>query len=164
MRNEAALVGLDDDLVLLVQACGAAFGDRVLARVRAAAGASVRFSDGYVFQHLVHGPVSITDLAAELSVTQQAASKQVADLEARGLVERRANPDDGRAKLVELTRRGRDAVEGDRAARRDLQDEITNLLGIRTAAATMAALRQISGHLGPVEQMSNRRLRPESER
>lgn len=153
-----------DDLVLLVQACSVAFGDRVLAMVRAEAGPSVRFNDGYVFQHLVAGPISITELAGRLGVTQQAASKQVGDLEGRDLVVRRPDPTDGRAKLVELSRRGWRAVEAGRAARRLIHGEIADLLGPRRAAAAMTALRQISDHTGAVEQMANRRLRPESDR
>ncbi|MEI8409547.1 MULTISPECIES: helix-turn-helix domain-containing protein [unclassified Kribbella] len=37
-----------------------------------------------MYQHLVGGPVTISTLAELLGVTQQAASKTVADLEKRG--------------------------------------------------------------------------------
>lgn len=124
----------------------------------------MRFNDGYVFQHLVPGPISITVLATRLGVTQQAASKQVADLEGRGLVVRRADPGDGRAKLVELSRRGWRAVETGRVARRELHDEIVEMLGPRRANAAITALRQISDRTGAIEHMANRRLRPESDR
>lgn len=154
----------DDDLVLLVQACSAAFGDRILSRVRSAAGEAVRFNDGYVFQHLVTGPISITELAAKLRVTQQAASKQVADLESRQLVRRRADPADGRAKLAELSPRGWRAVEASRDAREQLHNEIAELLGPRRAVATLSALREISDHLGALDTMAGRRMRPEADR
>lgn len=153
-----------DDLVLLVQACAAAFGDRVLAHVRSEAGDSVRFSDGYVFQHLVHGPLSVTELASQLGVSQQAASKQAADLELRGLVERRMDPNDGRAKLVDLSDLGWRAVEAGRVARGDVQADITAMLGPGVAVSMMKSLRRISDHVGALEQMGHRRLRPESER
>lgn len=164
MNDAAPEPSLDDDLVLLVQACNAAFGDRVLADVRAAAGRAVRFNDGYVFQHLVPGPMSITGLAARLGISQQAMSKQVADLEDRGLVVRRPDPADGRAKLVELSRKGRRAVEAGRTARQELATEIAELLGSRRTAALVSALREISGHTGAMEHLAARRLRPESDR
>jgi DNA-binding MarR family transcriptional regulator len=162
-------VAVDDevfgnDVVMLMQACSAAFGDRILARVRAECGDAVRFNDGYVFQHLVGGPLSISELAARLDVSQQAASKQVADLCSRDLVAVRADPADGRAKLVELSVRGWRAVDTARVARADLGAEIAELLGPRRAAATLAALRAISDQTGAVEHMANRRLRPEADR
>src|SRR5512144_1876855 len=135
MTSGAERGDVADDLVLLVQACSAALGDRVLQRVRAEAGPAVRFNDGYVFQHLVAGPVSITELATRLGVSQQAASKQVADLEARQLVIRRPDPADGRVKSVALSRRGWQAVEAARGARRELQDELGRVLGARRLAA-----------------------------
>ncbi len=164
MDSGAVSDELADDLVLLVQACGAAFGDRVLALVRSEAGDAVRFSDGYMFQHLVLGAMSVTELASRLGVSQQAASKQVADLELRGLVDRRMDPNDGRAKLVDLSDLGWRAVEAGRDARADIQADITAMLGPRTATSMMKALRQIGDHVGALEQMGHRRLRPESER
>ena len=164
MIDEEAAAAIADDVVLLLQACTATFGDRVLERVREEAGESVRFNDGYVFQHLVPGPIAISVLARRLGVTQQAASKQVLDLEGRDLVRRRADPADGRGTLVELSRRGRRAVEAGRTARRELADEITAVLGPRRAAALVRALADVSAHTGAVERMAARRLRPESDR
>ena len=66
----------------------------------------LRFADGVVFQHLVPGPIAIGALAERLGVTQQAASKAVADLERRGYVERAAGAADGRVRHVSLTARG----------------------------------------------------------
>ena len=43
--------------------------------------------------------MTIGALAERLEVTQQAASKSVADLERRGYVERTPDPDDARARL-----------------------------------------------------------------
>lgn len=153
-----------DDLVLLLQACSAALGDRVLADTRAAAGEQVRFNDGYVFQHLVPGPRSVTDLARALGVTQQAASKQVADLERRGLVRRRADPADRRARLVELSDVGRVAVEAARTARRAIARDVTDALGAERTAELMAAARDLSRLLGAADVMAARRLRPEADR
>lgn len=153
-----------DDLVLLLQACSAHLSARVLERVRATVGDSLRYSDGYVFQHLVNEPATITQLATSLGVTQQAASKQVADLEARGFVRRGPDPHDARAKLVELSELGWQAVRAGRAARHDVGSEIAALLGPRRSAEALTALQTISDSTGALEHMGRRRLRPEESR
>jgi DNA-binding MarR family transcriptional regulator len=50
-------------------------------------------------------------LAQEAMVTTSAVAQRVNKLEARGLVRRNRNPDDGRGTLVELTATGKDLVE-----------------------------------------------------
>jgi len=155
---------LHDDVVLLLEACSAAFSDRVLAEVRAVVGSDVRFSDGYVFQHLMADGIRVTELAERLGVTQQAASKQVADLVARGLVEREADPDDRRASRVTLSRRGQAAVDAARAARRAMNEEVDELLGPRRAAALRRHLQAVADATGALDHMAARRLRPETAR
>jgi DNA-binding MarR family transcriptional regulator len=49
----------------------------------------------------------LSDLGRRLGVTKQAVMIVVDDLEARGLVRRTPDPEDGRAKMVRLTARGR---------------------------------------------------------
>jgi DNA-binding MarR family transcriptional regulator len=53
-----------------------------------------------------HG-TRLTELAARADMTHQSMSELVAGLEARGWVERRPDPTDGRARLVCLTTEGR---------------------------------------------------------
>jgi len=52
-------------------------------------------------------PMSMSELAANLGIDRPNATVVVDDLEARGLVRRRAHPTDRRAKLVEATRKGK---------------------------------------------------------
>jgi DNA-binding MarR family transcriptional regulator len=162
--DEAPSLGVDEDVVLLLQACNAAFNDRVLGDVRRAAGDDVRFNDGYVFQHLVPGPVSVTELARRLGVSQQAASQQVADLQTRGLVVRRADPDDARARLVELSDRGRRAVEAGRRSREAVNDELVELLGRSGRDDLLDALTRVSDATGALAALAGRRLRPDEDR
>lgn len=49
----------------------------------------------------------LTEMAERLAVTPATASESVSTLERKGLVERRPDPSDGRARLVVLTRAGR---------------------------------------------------------
>lgn len=84
---------LDDDRKLAVsEALGLSF-----ARVRA-------------LRRLAPEPLTMRALAEKLKADPPYVTLIVGDLEARGLVERRPHPDDGRAKLVSLTRSGRAAV------------------------------------------------------
>lgn len=61
-------------------------------------------------------PVRLSDLANELSVDVSTASRQVATLEQRGLVDRQPDPDDGRAVRLSLSASGRELTAGLRDA------------------------------------------------
>jgi DNA-binding MarR family transcriptional regulator len=58
-------------------------------------------------RRLARQPMSMGELAGALGVDPPNATVVVADLEAQGLVRRRPHPTDGRAKLVEATRKGK---------------------------------------------------------
>jgi DNA-binding MarR family transcriptional regulator len=80
-----------------------------------------------------NGPDTIAGLARWDQVTPQTMGATVAALEARGLIERRADPDDGRRFLLSLTATGASQLH-------DLRDAATNNI-----AAALAA------HLSPEE-------------
>jgi DNA-binding MarR family transcriptional regulator len=63
------------------------------------------------------GTQSIGDLAVAERVRPQSMTQTIADLEADGLIERHADPSDGRRTLVELTEQGRLTLEADRRQR-----------------------------------------------
>jgi DNA-binding MarR family transcriptional regulator len=56
---------------------------------------------------LARRPMSMGELAAALGIEAPNATVVVTELEAQGLVRRRPHPTDGRAKLVEPTRKGK---------------------------------------------------------
>jgi DNA-binding MarR family transcriptional regulator len=56
---------------------------------------------------LARGPLSMGELATALGIDRPNATVLVDDLEAQGIVRRRAHPTDRRARLVEATRRGK---------------------------------------------------------
>jgi DNA-binding MarR family transcriptional regulator len=56
------------------------------------------------------GPMAMGELAAVLGIDPPNATVLVRELEADGLVRRRPHPTDGRAKLVEATRKGKDVA------------------------------------------------------
>jgi DNA-binding MarR family transcriptional regulator len=55
-------------------------------------------------------PMSMRELADVLGIDPPNATALVADLESQGLVRRRPHPTDGRAKVVEATRKGKDVA------------------------------------------------------
>jgi DNA-binding MarR family transcriptional regulator len=65
------------------------------------------FGRARALRRVARQPMSMGELAAALEIDPPNASALVADLEGRGLVRRRPHPTDGRAKLVEATRKGK---------------------------------------------------------
>ena len=63
-----------------------------------------------VFENIDPEGTRLTLLAARAGITHQAMGQLVAELEERGIVERVADPSDGRARLVRLTDDGRQVV------------------------------------------------------
>ncbi|GHD95399.1 MarR family winged helix-turn-helix transcriptional regulator [Streptomyces naganishii] len=66
----------------------------------------VRPAHGFAFARLAPGGATVTELAAHLGVTKQAASQLVDEIVRKGYAERRPHPDDARARLIVLTERG----------------------------------------------------------
>jgi DNA-binding MarR family transcriptional regulator len=150
----------DIDLPLSALFAGWAMADEVQRRIAADGMGDLRFSDGFVFQHLVPGPLAIGVLAERMAVTQQAASKAVADLERRGYVERVAGAEDARVRNVSLTDRGRAAIEAGRRHRGALEAELADRLGPRRADAARRLLGEIAAELGADAAVRGRRVRP----
>ncbi len=148
------------DVVTALYLAGLALTTETLRRVRAAGHPRLRISHGFVVQHLVEGPVRIGDLAVRMDVTQQAASKAVAELEALGYVERSVDAGDGRVRRVGLSDRGRAAVAATRAARADIARELGDTVGgDRVEEARRAALDALEW-AGGADAVRARRVRP----
>jgi DNA-binding MarR family transcriptional regulator len=58
-------------------------------------------------RRLARQPMSMREFADAMGIDPPNATVLVADLEAQGLVQRKPHPTDGRAKLVEATRKGK---------------------------------------------------------
>ena len=80
----------------------------------------------------------LTELAAQARMTLPAMSELVDDLQRLGIVERRPDPTDGRAKLICLTEAGWEAM---RAARRAIQEIEARYVEIVGAERFEAAAR-----------------------
>ncbi|MFC5852352.1 MarR family winged helix-turn-helix transcriptional regulator [Streptomyces chlorus] len=66
----------------------------------------LRPAHGFAFARLAPDGATVTDLAAHLGMTKQAASQLVDELVRKGYAERRTHPTDARARLVVLTESG----------------------------------------------------------
>jgi len=86
------------------------------------------------------GPRRLTALAADEGVTQPAMTQLVGRLQSGGLVERCADPDDGRVVHVQLTEAGRDLVARRRAARAERLSGLLATLSPADQEALAAAL------------------------
>lgn len=74
---------------------------------------------------LFHDELRVSDLAARVELDTSTVSRQIRMLEDRGLVERTADPADGRASIVRLTDQGRQTL---RAALQRRFDRIRGVL------------------------------------
>src|SRR5437870_3735006 len=86
------------------------------------------------------GPMRLTELTATEQMTQPAITQMVRRLEDDGLVERRADPRDGRVVLVQLTTRGAQVIEVRHAARVKQLTSLLNRLSQEEREAIAAAL------------------------
>ena len=150
----------DADLPLASLFAGWALADEVQRRIAADGLDDLRMADGVVFQHLVPGPQPIGELAARLGVSQQAASKSVADLERRGYVRREADPADGRTRRAALTARGEAAIAAGRRHRAAVEAELAERLGAERVEGARRTLVDVLEALGGTAAVRGRRVRP----
>lgn len=90
------------------------------------------------------GPCRLTELAAREGVTQPAMTQLIARMAEQGLVERAADPQDGRVVHVQLTDAGRDLILARRAARAERVSGLLAALSQTERAALTAALPAIN--------------------
>ncbi|MFE6285073.1 MarR family winged helix-turn-helix transcriptional regulator [Streptomyces sp. NPDC057877] len=107
---------------------------------------------GFAFTRLAPDGATVTDLAVHLGVTKQAASQLVDELVRKGYVERRAHPEDARARLVVLTGRGWACARAAEEAAEEVVAEWGAVLGEGEVRALAARLGQVApgGPLKPV--------------
>jgi DNA-binding MarR family transcriptional regulator len=158
MPNEQPVEPADLDLSLAALFAGYALNDEVQRRLHAAGFEGLRFSHGFLIQHVVEGPKPVGEIAELMDVTQQAVSKTVTELERLGYLERTSAPEDARVRLVGLTQRGRDALEVARAARQETIADLRARLGAARVDDATSLLRDVIGALGALPDIRRRRV------
>lgn len=124
----------------------------------AAHGYNVTRAHGFIFQRLLVGDQTVTALAADLRITQQGASKHVAELERLGLVTRQVAPDDRRARTVALTERGREVIRLARGARLQFEEHLQSLVGAEMLANTRRVLARLLDDAGTSAHIADRSI------
>jgi DNA-binding MarR family transcriptional regulator len=121
-----------------------------LAAPRADAGyGDVREVHFQIFGNVRMGGVRLTELADRAQLSLAATSELVNDLEDLGYLTRRPDPADGRAKLIDLTKRGRAlmADAGQRVA--DMEHRWSKLVGARDFAQMTRTMQRLLDELDP---------------
>ena len=124
-------------LIRLLDGAFEAFNEEFAQRLEAAGLTDIRPGHGCVFGTIDPEGSRLTDLALRANMTKQSVGEAASDLEQLGYVERVPDPEDGRAKIIQLTKRGHDA----RAIGRRLIDEIEREWAERYGDERIAALR-----------------------
>jgi DNA-binding MarR family transcriptional regulator len=120
------------------------FSEELSARVAAAGYGDIRPGHGCVFGNIDPDNGSrLTDLAERAMMTKQTVGEVVSDLEKLGYVERVPDPEDGRAKIIRLTRKGRHAYAVGRRLIEDLEADWAERFGEDRAAALREALEMV---------------------
>ncbi|MFJ4802909.1 MarR family winged helix-turn-helix transcriptional regulator [Streptomyces murinus] len=111
--------------------------------------ADLRPAHGFAFARLAPDGATVTELAAHLGVTKQAASQLVDEVVRRGYAERRPHPGDARARLIVLTERGWACTRAAEAAAAEVVGGWRELLGEAEVRALWGSLVKIAPY-GPV--------------
>jgi len=114
-----------------------AFAEEMTRRVADTPYSDIRITHGCVFGNIDPDGSRLTDLAERAHMTKQSVGEVATELERRGYLERVPDPDDGRAKIIRLTGRGREA----RALGFQIMDEMERDWGERFGVERVAALR-----------------------
>ncbi|ELP44054.1 hypothetical protein D522_24441 [Mycobacterium avium subsp. paratuberculosis S5] len=136
-------------LVNLVAAAGA---PRLRAAFAEAGLDGIRPAQSLALVPLAAGGLHASDLADRLRVSRQAVAQAVAALERHGYVTRTPDPADARARIIELTPRGRQALQVMRANAIAMEKRWRKVLGERrltelreTLTVLLAAEREPGG-------------------
>ncbi|MDQ2697576.1 MAG: MarR family transcriptional regulator [Actinomycetota bacterium] len=148
------------DLATLAFLAGSAANDALLQLIRRGGHSALRISHGYVFQRLVAGEPTVGELSRALGVSQQAASKAIAELETLGYVERRGDTSDRRVTRLALTDAGAEAVAVARRARADLERAVADRVGAADLAAAHRVLTALLMQVDGEKAVRNRSVRP----
>ncbi|MBJ7000307.1 winged helix-turn-helix transcriptional regulator [Streptomyces sp. CRPSP2-6A1] len=145
----------NSEAMALSAALLAAAGDltqRIHEGVVARGFADLRPAHGFAFARLAPDGATVTELAAHLGVTKQAASQLVDEVVRRGYAERRPHPGDARARLIVLTERGRACTRAAEAAAAEAVGGWRELLGEAEVRALWGSLAKLApyGSVRPV--------------
>lgn len=104
---------------------------------------AVRTAHTAVLPHVDWEGTRITELAARMGVTKQAASQIVQDMVRLGLLELRPDPDDGRAKRVYFSQAGTEAMGIGLQTLQEMQAEMSQAFGAQRMDQLLSLLQDL---------------------
>ena len=137
MSNQSEYMTHGHPLIRLLDVGLGTFSEELARRVADTPYNDIRITHGCVFGNIEPDGSRLTDLAERAHMTKQSVGEVATELEQRGYLERVPDPSDGRAKIIRLTERGREA----QALGLGIIDEIEAEWAERFGAERVAALR-----------------------
>ena len=107
-----------------------------------------------IFGNIRMGGIRLTELADRAQLSLAATSELVNDLEEMGYLVRRPDPADGRAKLIDLTKRGRDAMSSAGGRVADIERRWSKVVGAKDFAQMCQTMQRLLDELDPKESRS----------
>ena len=135
----------DLPLVALLSRVRDAVAEELFTRLTALGFAELRPAHGCVFGNIDDGGSRLTDLAERSGFTKQSVGEAVADLERLGFIERVRDPADGRAKIIQLTPHGRQALTASQEIFDDIERRFTKEIGRERYAQFRQTLLDLHG-------------------
>ena len=135
--------GWEPTVPALVQLVAASGVPRLRAAFAAAGLDGIRPAQSVALVPLAAGALHASDLADRLGVSRQAVAQAIAALECHSYVTRVPDPADARARLIELTPRGRQALRVMRSNALNLEDRWQQTLGQRRFGELRNILRML---------------------
>ena len=135
----------DLPLVALLSRVRDAVAEELFTRLTALGFAELRQAHGCVFGNIDDGGSRLTELAERSGFTKQSVGEAVGDLERLGFVERVRDPADGRAKIIQLTPHGREALTASEEIFADIDRRFTEEIGRERYAQFRQTLLDLHG-------------------
>ena len=133
-----------DTLGALLRSPYRKLSERLYAEMASTGFPEIRPAHSVVFRHITQSGSRLTDLAEVAGLTKQSMAYLVGYLEKHGYVTIATDPDDGRAKLVQLTKRGQSFIKALLAASFRLETDIGKKMGNAKLQTLRASLKDLS--------------------
>lgn len=117
--------------------------ERAIERVKLRTGQPVKVAHTSVLPHIDLEGTRLTEIARRLGVSKQAAGQVVDELEELGVLERIADPQDARAKLVRFTKKGQEGLLEGLQVLAEIEAEMRDVIGeakMKTLHESLAAV------------------------
>ena len=120
-----------------------AFESRIVDGIQQAGFSDFKASDGSALRNVDLAGTRLTEMARRAHMTKQGMGQLVRDLERRRYVRVTADPDDGRARRVILTKKGRELIAAGQRVYRELERDWVGVLGEREFRRLQRALDRL---------------------